>query len=91
MKIIFTALGFMTADAFLVVDGRQLLMGAVVDKLGRGDYEFWPSDYFMEQYVKRDKYVKWKDIPRNEEIIAEYKRQLAEKGITTNTEVVYAG
>ena len=91
MKIIFSALGFTSAEAFLVVDGRQLMMGSIIDKLGRGDYEFWPHDFFMEHYVKRMGYVKWKDIPRNEEVIAEYKKQLAEKGITTETEVIYAG
>lgn len=90
MKIIFSCLGFTSTDAFLVVDGRQLMVGSIMERFPR-EPEFWPSDYFTEHYVKRQQYVKAEDVPTGEQIIAEYKRQYADKGVCINNEIQYAG
>lgn len=90
MEIIFSCLGFTSSEAFIVLDGRQLMIGTIFSKFP-GEYEFWTTDFFKEHYVEKWKYVKIEDVPTSEQIIAEYKKQYAEKGVCINNDILYAG
>ena len=90
MKIIFTCLGFSSTDAFVIKDGRQLKIGTIWKKFP-GEYEYWTDDFCMEHYVKRYGYLTDEEIPTEKQVIAEYERQYAEKGVSLNNEIVYAG
>ena len=84
MKIIFSCLGFATSEVFLVKDGRQLNIGTVFERF-HDEYEFWLHDFWIGRYLTKD------EIPTEEQIFAEYKKQYAEKGVEINNEIVYAG
>ena len=90
MDITFSYYGFHSTDCFIVVDGRQLMFGTIFEKFTE-EYEFVPYDFCVEQYVNRDHYLKLEDIPSAEQAIEEYKRQLKEKGVAINNEIVYSG
>jgi hypothetical protein len=91
MKIIFSCLGFATADAFIVKDGRQFMVGTI-SNMGIEKNDYWPYEFFTGHYLARGLYgLTEADKPCKEQVIAEYERQLAEKGISINNEIVYAG
>ncbi len=83
-------MGFNSADAFVIVDGRQLMVGTIV-KDHYDKFMFEPYDFCMEHYVKRRGYLTAKQVPTGEQIIADYEKQLAERGILVNNEIKYAG
>ena len=93
MKIVFDALGFSTASAFILKDGRQLRFGSIRDRYSRNgdEYEFWSHD-FIYNYVKEG-YITKEEIPTGEQAIAEYIKQLdAQNGAPSiNKEIQYAG
>lgn len=93
MKILFSHLGFSSADVFIEINRRQLIFGTIILKRSKNgdDFEFWPNDYFTEHYVNRWGFIKIENIPTAEQIITEYKRQFDEKGVHINNEILYAG
>ena len=90
LKIIFSCLGFASTEAFVIKDNRQLMVGTLSDMTGRG-FDYWPYDFCMEHYVKRNHYLTEAEVPTAEEVIAEYERQYKEKGVWLNPEIRYAG
>lgn len=100
LPIIFGHLGFNSADAFVLKDGRQLMVGTVYDNsshLGQdpmastGRFRFEPDDFFLSNYVHRAGYVTLEEVPNGEAVIAEYRKQLKEKGVYINPDIRYAG
>lgn len=93
MKIVFSALGFSTASAFISKDGRQLQFGSIRERYSRNgdEYEFWAYDYIYN-YVKEG-YITKEEIPTGEQAIAEYIKQLAAQNgaPSINKEIQYAG
>ena len=93
MKIVFDALGFSTASAFILKDGRQMHYGYISNRQSRADeeYEFFPGG-IMGVYV-REGYITEAEIPTEAQTIAEYRRQLAEQNgaPSINKEIRYAG
>lgn len=70
------------------------MVGTVTNMVGDGHFEFWPYDFFKDHYVARmgtEYGLTEADIPIPEDVIAEYKRQYAEQGVTINHEIKYAG
>jgi len=93
LPIIFGHLGFSSTDVFVVKDGRQLCVGTIfLDRRFEGDsYTFEPYAFCLEHYVTRQHYLTVEELPSAEQAIAEYKKQLAEKGVSINGDIVYAG
>jgi hypothetical protein len=91
MKIIFSCTGFGSTEAFVIKDGRQLNCGTLMWKFPDTPPEYWPSDYFVEHYVKRQGYVTMEDVPTAEQVIEAYNKAEAEHGVWINNEIVYAG
>ena len=93
LPIIFGHLGFSSTDVFVVKDGRQLCVGTIfVNRQREGDaYSFDSYDFCLEHYVKRHNYLTIEELPTGTQAIAEYKKQLAEKGVSINGDILYAG
>jgi hypothetical protein len=84
-EIAFGCLGFATNTAFIIKNGKQFGIGSVCERLC-GEYEFWQQDFWIEHGE-----LTKEEVPTAEAIIAEYKKQYAEKGVMINKEIVYAG
>lgn len=81
MKIIFDCLGFSSAIVFNETNCRQYCIGYLFNRIGTLIFEpSAPIGYPITE-----------SIPTEQEVITEYNRQLADKGITVNHEIAYAG
>jgi hypothetical protein len=93
--ITFSCFGFSSSEAFLIKCGRQLCVGSITeDFVERGveqTYTFYRYDFFWEHYVARENYIDAHEVPSPDAIIAEYKRQYAQKGVDINQDIKYAG
>ena len=89
-RITFSHLGFASADVFLIKCERQLMVGSLTQRLDN-TLEFHKYDFFFEHYVGRLDYIGIEEVPTPEAIIAEYIKQLADKGIAISDEIIYAG
>jgi len=93
MKIIFDALGFSSASAFILKDGRQMQYAWLRITNYRDGTEYDYADYdFIQHYVKEG-HITSNEIPTKEQTIAEYEKQLAaNKGNPNiNKKIQYAG
>lgn len=86
----FSRLGFASTDAFIEKDGRQLMVGTLFERFP-GEFEFHSYDFFWENYVRGSYYVEPDEVPTAEEILEEYKKQFAERGVEINSQILYAG
>lgn len=85
MKLTFSCFGFHSTEVFIKGDQRTDMIGYLVEEyVGRGQPDVLK---FHPQYDDR----RFDKIPSEETIVSEYKKQYAEKGVSLNKEIVYAG
>jgi len=82
MNISFECLGFGTTAVFITKDNRQYHIG---------DLFLRCSEPSMNYYGCYERYLMPNEIPSLEQIKEEYDKQLNEKGVSINREIVYAG
>ena len=88
MNLIFSCTCFLSADVFLLWDGRQLRIGSIRVVGVLDDLEYWPDDF----YVARGEYgLTAADIPTAEAVLAEYRKQCEERGVWINKGIRLAG
>jgi hypothetical protein len=85
MKIIFSCLGFRSAEVFLIEISEefpgQYNIGEIFDR-----YDHYEFDYYG-LYLERFKEI----LPTPEAIISEYIKQYENKGVCLNPNIVLAG
>ncbi len=81
MKIFFDCLGFGSASVFVEKEGRGHFIG---DLFLRGQSE-------MNYYGTYERHLSPEEVPDAVTIRAEYDKQLAEKGVCLNQDIIYAG
>lgn len=77
----FECLGFSTNPVFFVIDDGVFPIGTIRTMID--DVEFFVNDFYKGKLQK--------DLPSPDEVISEYKRQFAEKGVWENKKSFRAG
>jgi hypothetical protein len=84
-KLTFSCFGFHSTEVFIENGHRVDQIGYLTEEfVGRGHPDVLK---FHPQYDDR----RFKTVPTEEEIVAEYLKQYKEKGVSLNKEIVYAG
>lgn len=77
----FECLGFSTNPVFFAIDDGVFPIGTIRTMID--DVEFFVNDFYKGKLQK--------DFPSHDEVISEYKRQFAEKGVWENKKSFRAG
>jgi hypothetical protein len=83
MKLMFSCLGFSSCEVFLVDSkGSQFHIGFIFDR-GLGPKEFSFFGIYLDRFREH--------LPTAIQVVEEYERQYAEKGVSINGKIQFAG